>query len=303
MGEKIGLIGVGLMGSAMSAQFIDAGYEVQGYDIDARRLNQLEECGGRAVSSPGAAAEGAGQVVLSLMTSDVIREVCFGPGGLTEAKPKGLLVIDTSTSRPEDSIANAAELRECGIAFVDASLSGSSPMIRTKNIVAMVGGEKPDFERARPLLDTIARSVYHLGPNGAGARTKLIVNLILGLNRVAVAEGLCLGMKSGMDMEILLTVLKDSFAYSKAMENRGERMIKADYDNPMSRLFQHHKDVGLMLEQGQNLGSPMPLTSALKQILVSAEANGQGDWDTSSIIEVFRRGAGIPSCQPPGGEA
>jgi 3-hydroxyisobutyrate dehydrogenase-like beta-hydroxyacid dehydrogenase len=104
-----------------------------------------------------------------------------------------------------------------------------------------------------------------------------------------------LGMKSGMDMEMLLTVLKDSFAYSKAMDNRGERMIKANYDDPMSRLRQHHKDVGLMLEQGQKQGSPMLLTSVLKQVLVLAEENGQGDWDTASSVEVLRRMAGIPS--------
>jgi len=249
----------------------------------------------RAAASPGAAAEGAEAVILSLMTSDIIREVCFGSGGLVGAKSEGLLVIDTSTSRPGDSIANAEKLKGHGIAFVDASLSGSSPMIQSRNIVAMVGGEAADFDRARPILERFARSVYHLGANGAGARTKLIVNLILGINRMAVAEGLCLGMKAGMDMETLLTVLKDSFAYSKAMENRGERMIKAHYEDPMSRLFQHHKDVGLMLEQGQNMGSPMPLTAALKRILVSAEANGQGQWDTAPIIEVLRRGAGIPS--------
>jgi len=295
VGEKIGLIGVGLMGSAMSEQLLNAGYEVQGFDIDTKRLNDLEKRGGVAAPSPGAAIEGAQAVILSLMTSYVIREVCFGAGGIVEAKPSDLLVIDTSTSRPEDSVANAEKLRGNGVAFVDASLSGSSPMIRTKNIVAMVGGERADFERAKPILETFARSVYHLGANGAGARTKLIVNLILGLNRMAVAEGLCLGMKSGMDMETLLTVLKDSFAYSKAMENRGERMINADYDDPMSRLFQHHKDVGLMLEQGQNMGSPMPLLSALKQVLVSAEATGLGQLDTSAIIEVLRRGAGIPS--------
>ncbi len=295
MGEKIGLIGVGLMGSAMGEQLLGAGYEVQGYDIDAGRMSALEERGGRAVASPGAAAEGAKSVILSLMTTDIIQKVCFGAGGITETHPEGLLIIDTSTSRPEDSIENARRLRELGIGFVDAGLSGSSQHIRTKNIVAVVGGEKADFDRAEPILKTFARAVYHLGPSGTGARTKLIINLILGLNRLAVAEGLVLGMKAEMDMEVLLAVLKDSFAYSKAMDNRGERMINAHYEDPESRLFQHHKDVGLMLEQGHNLGAPLPLTSVLKQILVDAEANGQGQWDTGSTIEVLRRMAGIPS--------
>ncbi len=295
MGEKIGLVGVGLMGSAMSEQLIDAGYEVQGYDIDTKRLNDLEERGGKAASSPGEAASGARFVILSLMTSDIIRGALFGKDGIAEANSGELIVIDTSTSRPEDSIRNAEDLKARGIGFVDASLSGSSPMIREKKIVAMVGGEKADFDRVKPVLENIARAVYHLGPHGAGARTKLIVNLILGLNRLAMAEGLVLGMKSGMDMEMLLTVLKDSFAYSKAMDNRGERMIKANYDDPMSRLKQHHKDVGLMLEQGQKQGSPMLLTSVLNQVLVMAEENGQGDWDTASSVEVLRRMAGIPS--------
>ncbi len=138
-----------------------------------------------------------------------------------------------------------------------------------------------------------------MGPNGAGARAKLVINLVLGLTRLALAEGLVLGMKSGLEMEGLLEVLKDSAAYSKAMDQRGPRMIHADYANPLSRVRQHHKDVRLMLEQGQKLGAPMLLSTVHQQVLQAAEMGGLGDADTAAIIEVFRRMAGIPSHQVP----
>ena len=145
------------------------------------------------------------------------------------------------------------------------------------------------------VIGCFARSVYHLGPNGAGARTKLIINHVLGLNRLALAEGLVAGMKAKVDMETLLEVLKDSAAYSKAMDQRGQIMIRADYGNPISRIRQHHKDVRLILEQGQKLGSPMPLEQVHQQVLQAAEMNGLADADTGAIIEVLRRLAGIPS--------
>ncbi len=295
MAEKIGLVGLGLMGSALSANLIREDFEVQGYDIDDTRMRELEERGGAPAASPAGAATGVRFVLLSLMHSGVVREVCFGPGGLAEGAEEGLIVIDTTTARPEDSVEIAAELRKRGVGFLDATLSGTSAMAWERDIVAMVGGEAADYAQARPVLDAIARSSYHLGPNGAGARTKLIVNLVLGLNRLALAEGLVLGMKVGMEMETLLAVLKDSAAYSKAMEKRGERMIRAEYYPPIAFIHQHHKDVRLMLEQGLRFGAPMLLTSVHQQVLQAAEAGGLREADTSAVIEVLRRLAGIPS--------
>ena len=296
MAEKVGVVRVGLMGSAMSVNLMEAGFEVQGYDVDAARMRELEGNGGTAAASPAGAARGARLVVLSLMHSGIVREVCLGPEGIAEAAEPDLLVIDTTTARPEDSVAIAEELAARGVAFIDASLSGSSSAVRERNMVAMVGGEAAHFERARPILDAVARSIHHLGPVGAGARTKLIVNLVLGLNRLALAEGLVLGMKSGMDPETLLGVLKDGAAYSKAMDNRGGRMIRGDYfDRPQSRIRQHRKDIGLMLEQGQRYGSPMLLTSVMGQVAQAAEEGGLAEGDISAIIEVLRRLGGIPS--------
>jgi len=295
MSKTIGVIGLGLMGSAMSKKLIEAQFTVQGYDIDRERVVELVSNGGKSVASPKEAAVGADFIITSLLYSEVVREVCLGKDGICESRNEGLIVIDTSTSRPEDSMQTGSDMRKAGYEFLDASLSGGSPDVLKKNMVAMVGGDDEAFSKAREVLEVFSRSIYHLGPNGAGARTKLIVNQVLGLNRLVLAEGLVMGMKSEMNMERLLEVLKDSAAYSKAMDTRGRIMIQADYDKPLSRIKQHHKDVRLILEQGQKLASPTMLSQVHQQILQAAEQSGLGESDTGAIIEVFRKLAGIPS--------
>ncbi len=292
---NIGIVGLGLMGTAMSQKLMEEGHSVRGFDIDGGRLDALAENGGTPASSAAEAAEDAQFVIISLLYSHVVRETCLGDGGIASVARDGLVIIDTSTSSPDDSEKLGADLRERGIGFLDASLSGSRNQVLEGKIVSVVGGEDSDFEAAEPILATFARSIHHMGPNGAGARTKLVINLVLGLTRLALSEGLVLGMKSGLDMERVLEVLKDSAAYSKAMDQRGPRMIHADYEEPLSRIKQHHKDVRLMLEQGQKLGSPMLLSSVHQQVLQAAEHGGLADADTAAIIEVFRRMAGIPS--------
>ncbi|MBI2178680.1 MAG: NAD(P)-dependent oxidoreductase [Candidatus Tectomicrobia bacterium] len=292
---KVGVIGLGLMGSALSGSLAKNGYEVRGYDIEPARMKELEGRGGKAAASPAGAAKGAGFVLTSLLYGSTVREVCLGKNGVAEAAEPGLIVIDASTSSPDDSAETARLLREKGIGFVDASLSGGSNDAWAGTLVAVAGGEKADFERARPLIACFSRSVHYMGPNGAGALAKLIINHVLGLNRLALAEGLVFGMKAGVEMETLLGVLKDSAAYSKAMDQRGKIMISADYANPISRVRQHHKDVRLILAQGQKLGAPMPLEQVHQQVLQAAELNGLADADTGAIVEVLRRLAGIPS--------
>tara|TARA_A100001037_G_C15151263_1_gene639378 strand:+ start:3151 stop:4041 length:891 start_codon:yes stop_codon:yes gene_type:complete len=295
MSKAVGVIGLGLMGLAMSKKLIEAKFNIQGYDIDQNRVDELVSEGGKSVSSPKEAATGADFVITSLLYSEVVREVCLGKDGICESNNKGLIVIDTSTSRPEDSIETGSDMQKNGFQFLDASLSGGSPDVLKRNMVAMVGGDKDAFSKAKEVLEVFSRSIYHLGSNGAGARTKLIVNQVLGLNRLVLAEGLVMGMKAEMDTETLLKVLKDSAAYSKAMDTRGEIMINAAYDPPISRIKQHHKDVRLILEQGQKLASPTLLSQIHLQVLQAAEQSGLGESDTGSIIEIFRRLAGIPS--------
>jgi 3-hydroxyisobutyrate dehydrogenase-like beta-hydroxyacid dehydrogenase len=287
---RLGLIGLGLMGSAMGSNLIEAGHQVSGFDLDPARREEHRARGG-SIALSAADCASAGIVMLSLPTSDDCRRVCFAPDGVAAGKPR--LVIDTTTARPADTIEIAGRLADLGIGFIDATLSGNAAQAATADLVAMAGGTAEDFSLARPILDTIARSVHHLGPVGSGATTKLIVNLILGTHRVALAEGLVMGERAGVDLERLLTVLKDGAAYSRAMDIWGERMINGDHLPPASRIRQSHKDFRLIVEQGQNLGSPTWLASTVRQLLGTGEATGLGDTDNSAVIEILRRQAGI----------
>jgi 3-hydroxyisobutyrate dehydrogenase-like beta-hydroxyacid dehydrogenase len=192
-------------------------------------------------------------------------------------------------------------MAEHGIDYLDTAVSGSSTMAWERDIVVMVGGSGAALDRVRPVLEGAARSVRHVGGPGAGARTKLIVNLMLGAHRVVLAEALNLGEQAGVDLDVLLETLKDSAAYSKAMDGWGRRMVEGDHGNPMSRIRQHNKDVRLILEEGQRAGAPLWMATTVSQVLNVALAQGLGDADNSGVMAVFRELAA--SAKPPEGSA
>jgi len=293
MAECVGIVGVGLMGQAFSHQLLQSGFKVQGFDLDERRLAQLHEQGGTPVESAAAAARGARWLITSLPTSDVVREVVLGANGIAESAAKGLILADTSTSRPEDSVKLGAELAKRGIRFLDACVSGTSAMARKKDLIIIAGGTAEDFEAARPLFDGFARAAYLMGAVGSGAVTKLIINLILFGNRLALAEGLVMGMKAGMDGENLLKVLQDGACSSKTMVDKGPKMLKADF-SPEGQVRTSLKDARLALEQGSRLGAPMLVTSLWAQLQQAAYQQGLADLDSSAFIEVLRVLAGLP---------
>ncbi|UCF76086.1 MAG: NAD(P)-dependent oxidoreductase [Betaproteobacteria bacterium] len=293
MAETVGIVGVGLMGQAFAHHLLQSGFKVQGYDLDERRLAQLHEQGGAPVESPAAAARGARWLITSLPTSDIVKEVVLGASGVAESAAKGLILADTSTSRPEDSEKLGAELAKRGIRFLDACVSGTSAMAWKKDLIVIAGGTVEDFEAARPLFDGFARAAYRMGAVGSGAVTKLIINLILFGNRLALAEGLVMGMKAGMEGESLLKVLQDAACSSKTMIDKGPKMLKADF-SPEGQVRTSLKDARLALEQGSRLGAPMLVTSLWTQLQQAAYQQGLADLDSSAFIEVLRGIAGLP---------
>jgi 3-hydroxyisobutyrate dehydrogenase-like beta-hydroxyacid dehydrogenase len=292
MAERVGIAGIGLMGSALSAHLIEAGFEVQGFDVDGKRVDEFAERGGIPVESPAAAAKGSRWMVTSLPTSDIVREVVFGEGGIVETAEEGMILADATTSRPEDSERLGAELAERGIRFLDAAVSGTSTMAWEKDLIIIAGGEKEAFDACRPYFDAMSRAAYHMGPVGSGAVCKLIINLILAANRLALGEGLVLGTKAGMDMETLLTVLKDGACSSKTMIDKGPKMLNADY-SPQGLVRISLKDSRLMLEQGQRFGSPMMVTSVWSQVAQAAYNKGLAEQDSVAFYEVLREMAGL----------
>ena len=278
---------MGLLGSALAESLIKAGFTVRGYDTAPERVREHEARGGVPAGSPADAARGTTVVMTCLMTADIVRDVLLGPDGAIDAAEPGLVVIDNSTIHPDASAALAGLLAPRGIPMLDAPVAGSSGQARRREAPIVVGGDPEVFARCRPILDALTERVRHVGPNGAGARAKLVINLVLGLNRLALAEGLLFGLRQGLDGRALLAVLKDSGAYSRAMDLKGERMVEGNFEAE-GKLVQHLKDVELMLEVGHAAGAPLLATALHRQLLLAGVAGGLGDHDNSAIIAVLR---------------
>jgi 3-hydroxyisobutyrate dehydrogenase-like beta-hydroxyacid dehydrogenase len=288
---RIAVIGLGLMGGILADHLRSEGHEVVGYDPEAERRDEFVERGGRSVTSEAAAVAESDIAVLSLPNSHVSKDVCFGP--VLDTASEGYLVIDTTTGQPQHALEIAAALAEQGIGYVDGTISGNAAQARVRDTVFMLGGADDDVAAARGLLQPLGRSAYAVGPTGSGARAKLIVNHVLGINRTALAEALTVAEKAGIDLSGMLEILRDSAAFSKAMDIWGERMVAGDHDPPTSRVRQSHKDSRLILAQAEEVGASSTFATAVERALEEAEQGGLSDADNSSIMEVMRRRADI----------
>jgi 3-hydroxyisobutyrate dehydrogenase-like beta-hydroxyacid dehydrogenase len=289
----VAVIGLGLMGSRMSGHILTAGHGVRGYDPDPARSAELEGKGGVATGSPAEAVQGCWAALLSLPTSDVSREVCLGVEGIAGSGVSPLYVYDTTTGRPGDAVEIADALSGAGVVYSDSTVSGNSEVAERGELVVMVGGSMEAYQRGVPIFEAIGRSHHHVGPVGSASRMKLIVNHALTVHRMALAEALVVAELADMDLETTLDVLKDSLAYSKAMDVWGNQMVAGDHEHAFARLRQSHKDARLIVEHGLELGATMDLAQVARAALAEGEENGLADMDNSSVAEVVRRRAGI----------
>lgn len=287
MNTTIGFVGLGLMGSGMARNLIEAGFKVTGYDLDSEKTAAFTKGGGKKTEDPEAMAAQVDVIILSLPNSNVVNEVVYKTLRLNKTNRENLILIDTTTADPEMSKTLASQLQNRGIAMLDATISGTSKMCAEKNITFMVGGDNAVFQQCNTIFQAMAVQTFHLGPNGSGALMKLIVNLVLGLNRMVLAEGLSLGKKAGVDAGQMLNVLKNSAAYSKAVDMKGLKMTTEDFLPAEGKLAFHLKDVRLMLDLSRQLNFPLPLCCLHAQALTSLVAKGRGEWDNAAIISFY----------------
>jgi 3-hydroxyisobutyrate dehydrogenase-like beta-hydroxyacid dehydrogenase len=281
--EQVGMIGLGLLGAAISERLLAAGNSVTGFDLSAECVQQFKAAGGVPAGSAIAVAEQCDVVLLSLPDSKIVATVV---DGLAKSLRAGQRIVDTSTGEPWETEAIAKVLRDYGVEYLDATILGSSVQVRSGDVVAMVGGSREGFAASRQLLSSFAREVFHVGPIGAGSRMKLVVNLVLGLNRAVLAEGLTLAKAFDLDLPMALEILKSGAAFSRVMETKGEKMLAGDFA-PQARLSQHLKDVRLMLAAAERTGTPLPLSEVHRRLLERAEAAGFGDADNSAVLRAF----------------
>ena len=289
LAETIGLVGVGLLGQALASRFVAAGLSVIGWDVRPEARRAVVELGGAAAES-AADALGCRRVVLCLPDDSVVAGVLEESG---EALPSGATVIDTTTGDPLRQANTGSLLAERGIAYLDATVGGSSRHVREGIAVVMAGGNAEAFDACRDLFASFSSQAIHVGECGSGSKMKLVVNLVLGLNRAALAEGLALARGFDLEPGLALQCLQAGPAWSRAMDDKGEKMIEGRFE-PQARLSQHLKDVKLILEAGQESGVRLPLSRLHRQVLEAVEAAGFGEDDNSAVIRAW----GIPGNDP-----
>ncbi len=280
----VGVIGLGLLGTAISTRLLDAGYAVLGFDVSIERRQWLAVAGGRAADSAIDVARGCDVLLFSLPDQSVVASVIESIEPVLRA---GETIIDTTTGDPWQAEALGAWLAERGIDFLDATVVGSSAQMYQRDVLVLAGGQPPVYERAGELFATFARESFRVGPWGAGSRMKLVVNLVLGLNRAALAEALTLAEALELDPSVTLNILRVSAAYSRVMDTKGQKMLDRDFE-PQARLSQHLKDVRLILAAAERTGATLPLSLLHRTLLEQVEAAGHGQLDNSAILLAFR---------------
>jgi 3-hydroxyisobutyrate dehydrogenase-like beta-hydroxyacid dehydrogenase len=285
--KRIGLIGLGLMGSAMAQRFRAAGLSVVGFDSREEARKRLMEIGGEPVSMVGDVFLRERVVVLSLPNSDVVANV-IRDGGKSLV---GATIIDTTTGDPSASEELGRELAAQGADYLDATITGSSTEARRGEVIVTAGGRAEVFAACEPVFRLFARRWFHVGAFGSGARVKLAINLVLGLNRAVLAEGLSYARSCGMDPETMLEILRESAAYSRVMDTKGRKMVEGDFA-PEARLEQHLKDVRLLLASGEWAGAILPFSHLHESLLDELVRRGQGECDNSAIIRAFDSNGG-----------
>ena len=280
--RHVGVIGLGLMGTAITERLLEHGYAVRIWNRTRQKADVLISQG--AVWSDNPLAD-CRCVIVSLYTSEIVADVIRQ---LSSGLQSGQIIIDTTTGEPTDAVSLAGLLSEHGVRYLDAPISGSSEQTRRGEATVMVGGELADFNACSDLWPILGGKAFHTGACGSAAKLKLVTNLVLGLNRAALAEGLVFAEAMGIQPETALEILQSSAAYSKAMDVKGRKMIEADF-SVQARLSQHFKDVRMMLDAATTAGLELPLTQTHAKLLALAEDAGFGQLDNSAIINVYRK--------------
>jgi 2-hydroxy-3-oxopropionate reductase len=292
MPERVGFIGLGLMGRPMARNLLRAGYELIVHSRSAPPVEELVAEGAARAGSPAEAARASDVVVTMLPDTPDVERVLLGDGGVLEGAAPGSLVVDMSTI---DAVA-AREIADAfeadGVAFLDAPVSGGDVGAREGTLSIMVGGPADAFERARPLFDVLGSTVVHLGGPGAGQITKAANQLIAAETIQAVAEALVLAARGGVDPARVREVLLGGFASSRILELHGARMLRGDFE-PGFRAELLRKDVRIVRDTAAELGVPVPATQAVADALDRLLREGRGALDPSALVTVLEDAAGI----------
>jgi 3-hydroxyisobutyrate dehydrogenase len=284
--KRVAFLGMGIMGSRMAAQVAQAGFELAVWNRTRERAEAVAEAtGARLADTPVDAADGADATITMVVDAPQVEAVLLGENGAAAAMTEGSLVIDSTTIAPASSRDLAGRLRERGIGFLDAPVSGSTPKAETGTLTIMVGGSDEDFAQGLPLLEAMGELIVHMGPQGQGSLVKLLNNTMSAVNAVALAESITIAKAGHLDLDAFLQVVGASSGDSLMLRIKTKPMVEHDF-TPFFRLDHMLKDVRLFVDTADELGTKIEVSQAARALLEQASANGRGDVDFSAVIEV-----------------
>jgi 3-hydroxyisobutyrate dehydrogenase-like beta-hydroxyacid dehydrogenase len=288
MSAPVAIVGLGLMGEVYAQRLLAAKIPVSGFDVDSARRARLAEMGGRPAQSIAELAGSARCIIIAVFNTEQVEDVVEGHllPALGDGSEKAVLCM--STCDPDRVAALSKRVVPRGIRYLDVPVSGTSDQVRRGEGVALIGGDSTIADDVKDVLDALFARRFHIGKVGDGGRAKLAVNLILGLNRLALAEGLVFAERLGLDPAAFLDVARGSASYSQVMDTKGPKMVRGDF-SPEGRIMQTLKDVHLMLDQAAAVGQKLSALEVHADVLEACARAGEADCDNSAIINEVRR--------------
>jgi 2-hydroxy-3-oxopropionate reductase len=287
MPERVGFVGLGIMGMPMARNLMDSGYRLVLHNRTRHKAEELANAGRAEVAgSPAEVARNSEVVITMLPGPPEVAEVLAGEEGLLDGAGEGSLFIDMSTSSPVLARELARSARSRGASMLDAPVSGGDVGAIEGTLSIMVGGEEADFQRAKPLFEAMGKTITHVGPTGAGQVTKAANQVVVALTIEAVSEALVLGSAGGVSPEKILEVLGGGLASNKVMEVKREKFLSHTFE-PGFRSELHHKDLGIALAAGREYGVVMPATAVVYQLFEALMTRGRGGWDHSALLTLI----------------
>ena len=281
---SVGVIGLGIMGSAMAANLLKAGFQVIGYDLVAARRREFTRAGGRAALGSRDVRRRTDVIVCSLPSATALLQVS---AELAAGRRGAAIVIETSTLPIAVKETARMLLAAAGVTLLDCPLSGTGAQARVKDVIVYASGPRAAFRRIVPVLEGFSRGHYYAGAFGSGSKLKFVANLLVAIHNVAAAEALVLAMKAGLDPALTLEAIADGAGSSRMLQVRGPMMVRGNYKNPTMKLKVWQKDMAIIADFAREVGAPTPLFLATAPVYTAAVAMGREAEDTGAVCAVL----------------
>ncbi|MDX9698712.1 MAG: 2-hydroxy-3-oxopropionate reductase [Rhodocyclaceae bacterium] len=288
---KVGFIGLGLMGRPMALNLLKAGHELWVWSRRAEAMQPLLDAGAGGCAHAAEVASRAEVVISMVADAPDVEQVALGTHGVVEGAKPGLIFVDMSTIAPAAAQSMAARLGEQGVVMLDAPVSGGEVGAINATLTIMVGGDEAAFGAVRPLFEAMGRTVSLIGASGAGQVAKACNQILTGVGVAAVAEALNFAQRSGVDAARVREALLGGFAYSKILENHGQRMLERNF-RPGFKAWMHQKDMRIVMEEAHRLGLALPAAAATTQMFNALVGSGLGEEDSVAMLKLLERMSG-----------